>query len=655
MMKIGEITLIELLLNRLKRTKEADEIVLATTMHSNDDQLCELAKKENIKFFRGDEKDVLSRYYHSAKINKGDTIVRITGDCPLADPTLIDDAIKIFKAKDIEYLSNCNPPTYPDGLDIEVFSMETLETAYQNANQDEEREHVTLWMKRSAQIKKYCIKNNVNYSHLRWTVDEKEDMDLIRAINRQLENIIQAGWKEVLKIEELEPDIFQINSMHKRNEGMTKSAGEKLWGRAKKIIPGGNMLLSKRAEMFLPSHWPTYYESANGCRVKDLDGKVFVDMSMMGIGTNTLGYAREEIDEAVREVIGKSNMSTLNCPEEVYLAEKLIEMHPWANKVRFARTGGEANAIAIRIARAASGKDGVAICGYHGWHDWYLATNLTKAEGLDVHLLSGLEPKGVPKALQDTVYPFNYNDLEGLKLIIEKHEIGTVKMEVERNLKPDPNYLESVRKICSKNGIVLIFDECTSGFRETFGGLHKKYKVEPDICIFGKALGNGYAITAVIGKETIMDEAQNTFISSTFWTERIGPTAGLKTLEVMEREKSWVHITDTGNHIRKSWVDIFERHGIEYNLNGIAALPGFTITNYNSIASKTYITQEMLKSYYLAGTNFYASTCHTTEIIQGYLIEFEQVIDRISDCKNDEELINLIDGPLCHSGFERLN
>ncbi|SVC21393.1 uncharacterized protein METZ01_LOCUS274247, partial [marine metagenome] len=187
---------------------------------------------------------------------------------------------------------------------------------------------------------------------------------------------------------------------------MTK--GKLLWKRAKKIIPGGNMLLSKRSEMFLPEKWPSYYSKSKGCKVWDLDGREYTDMSIMGVGTNILGYCNEEVDRSVIEAVNRGNMSTFNCPEEVYLSENLVELHPWADMVRLARTGGEANAMAIRIARAASGKDKVAICGYHGWHDWYLSANLTGNNNLGNHLLPGLEPKGVPKELKGTVFPFNY-------------------------------------------------------------------------------------------------------------------------------------------------------------------------------------------------------------------------------------------------------
>ena len=260
--------------------------------------------------------------------------------------------------------------------------------------------------------------------------------------------------------------------------------------------------------MFLPEKWPSYFSRAKGCYVWDLEGRKYVDMSIMGIGTNILGYGHEEVDDAVRDVISKGNMSTLNCPEEVLLAEKLVEMHPWASKARFARSGGEANAIAIRIARAFTGKEKIAICGYHGWHDWYLATNLKDTSALNNHLLPGLDSAGVPKSLKGTVKPFNINDLDNFKKIVHENDLAAVKMEVQRSQPPNAGFLESIREICNKLGIVLIFDECTSGFRETFGGIHLKYGVYPDLAMFGKALGNGYAITAVIGKDEVMEAAQ---------------------------------------------------------------------------------------------------------------------------------------------------
>jgi len=431
--------------------------------------------------------------------------------------------------------------------------------------------------------------------------------------------------------------------------------GQELWKRAKRVIPGGNMLLSKRAEMFAPDQWPAYYSKSKGCRVWDLDGREYIDMSMMAIGTNTLGYAHPEVDDAVRKVVDAGNLTTLNCPEEVYLAERLVAMHPWAEMVRFARTGGEANAIAIRIARAASGKSKVAFCGYHGWHDWYLAANLGDATTLAGHLLPGLEPNGVPDNLRGSILPFNYGRFDELEAIAAQHDIGVIMMEVARNLGPQTDFLKKIREFATKRGIVLLFDECTSGFRQTFGGLHKMYGIEPDMAIFGKTIGNGYALTATVGRRAVMEAAQSSFISSTFWTERIGPAAALKTLEVMERVKSWEQITKTGETICQKWQALAAKHGLKIALSGLPALAGYSFDSPKSLAYKTLITQEMLAKGYLAGTAVYTSTAHTPDVVDGYFAALDPIFGLIAECENGRDVTGLLKGPVCHSGFKRLN
>jgi glutamate-1-semialdehyde aminotransferase len=432
--------------------------------------------------------------------------------------------------------------------------------------------------------------------------------------------------------------------------------GQDLYKKAKTLIPGGTMLLSKRPEMFLPDQWPSYFSKAKGISVWDLDGKELLDMSIMGIGTNTLGYGNDEVDTAVMETVKRGNMSTLNCPEEVYLAEKLIEINPWADMVRFARSGGEANSIAIRIARAASGRDKVAICGYHGWHDWYLSANHNGGDDLSGHLLGGLSPNGVPKNLKDTVYPFNYNNFEELLSIVDNNEIGVIKMEVVRNFGPEDNFLHKVRKLATERNIVLIFDECTSGFRETFGGIYQKYGVEPDMAMYGKTIGNGYALTAVVGKKSVMEAAQKTFISSTFWTERIGPTAALATLKVMEEIKSWEIITEIGNTMREGWQKLADIHNLSITISGIPSLSTYSFNSNKALEYKTFIAQEMLAKGYLASTNFYASTAHNEDNLNLYFEALNDVYSIISDCeKGNTKIENLLKGPVCHGGFKRLN
>jgi glutamate-1-semialdehyde 2,1-aminomutase len=598
---------------------------------------------------------VLDRFVTAARKHRADVVVRITGDCPLVEPALVDEAIRRFKAAKVDYFSNVVPPTYPDGLDIEVCAFTALEQASRETGKPFDREHVTPYLRESGRFKTASMQYSRDLSALRWTVDEPADFAVIEKIFRHYHPRTDFSWSEVLDLQLQQPEIFNINQHLIRNEGATMGTGQKLWKRAKQIIPGGNMLLSKRAEMFLPEQWPAYFSKAKGCKVWDLDGNEYIDMSIMGIGTNILGYGHQEVDDAVRKTIDAGNMSTFNCPEEVYLAERLIELHPWAHMARLARSGGEANAVAIRIARAASGKDKVAICGYHGWHDWYLSANLGDDKNLDGHLLPGLEPKGVPQNLRGTVFPFNYNNYEELEALVNAQDIGVIKMEVVRNMGPEDNFLHKVRKLATERGIVLIFDECTSGFRETFGGLHKKYGVEPDMAMFGKALGNGYGITATIGKREIMEAAQTTFISSTFWTERIGPTAALKTLEVMERVKSWDTITRTGLNIRQGWQQLADKHGLKVNHWGLAALTGFTFQSDNALAYKTLITQEMLAKGYLAGNSVYVCTEHTPEVVAGFFAALEPVFALIKECEEGRDVMSLLKGPVCHGGFKRLN
>ena len=655
MKPIGGIPMIELLLSRLAQAKEVAQIVVATSEDERNQALVEHVRKLGYACEQGSENDVLDRFVQAARAHQADVVVRITGDCPLVDPELVDEVVRRFKAAGVDYFSNVNPPTYPDGLDIEVCTFKALEQASQETSKPFDREHVTPYLREGERFNIASMQYNEDLSTMRWTVDEPADFAVVEKVFQHFHPRTDFSWGEVLNLQRMQPDIFNINQHIIRNEGAVMGTGQKLWKRAKQVIPGGNMLLSKRAEMFLPDQWPAYFSKAKGCKVWDLDGKEYIDMSIMGIGTNILGYGHPEVDDAVRKTIDAGNMSTFNCPEEVYLAEKLIELHPWAHMVRFARSGGEANAIAIRIARAATGKDKVAICGYHGWHDWYLSANLGDDKNLAGHLLPGLAPNGVPQSLRGTVFPFNYNNFAALEALVNTHDIGVIKMEVVRNQGPQDNFLHKVRQLATERGIVLIFDECTSGFRETFGGLHKKYGVEPDMAMFGKALGNGYAITAIIGKREIMEAAQTTFISSTFWTERIGPTAALKTLEVMERVKSWDTITQTGLNIRQGWQKLADKHGLKIDHWGLPALTGFSFNSPNALAYKTLITQEMLTKGYLAGNSVYVCIEHTPEVVSGFFAALEPIFALIKECEEGRDVMSLLKGPVCHGGFKRLN
>jgi len=434
------------------------------------------------------------------------------------------------------------------------------------------------------------------------------------------------------------------------------SQGTRLWAKAKKIIPGGNQLLSKRSEMFLPGLWPSYYTKAKGCEVWDLDGVHYYDFAQMGVGSCVIGYADDDINCAVIKAIENGSMCSLNSPEEVELAEKLISIHPWAQMCRFARTGGEACAIAVRIARAATGRNKVAFCGYHGWNDWYLAANLGDATNLDGQLLPGLDPLGVPRELKGTALPFNYNKLSELEEIVSVHgkDLAAIIMEPQRGTAPDPGFLQGVRAIATKIGAVLIFDEVTSGFRINLGGIHLTMGVEPDVAVFGKAMGNGFPIAAIIGTREVMDCAQNSFISSTFWTERIGFVAALAAIEKMKTDKVQERLVHYGQAINAGWIKIAQKHGISIAVSGIPPLTHLTFKTPEPEVMQTLYTQEMLAKGYLLGASVYSTYAYTEAIIEQFIEDSDNVFATLTSALNSNNAKSFLKSETKHVGFKRL-
>lgn len=432
--------------------------------------------------------------------------------------------------------------------------------------------------------------------------------------------------------------------------------GQELYKKAKKIIPGGTQLLSKRPEMFLPENWPAYYDKAKGCEIWDLDGNKYCDMSYMGIGACILGYADEDINTAVKNAIDKGSMTTLNAPEEEELANLLIELHPWAQMVRYARGGGDALAVAVRIARAHTTKDKILFCGYHGWHDWYLAANLADDKALDGHLIPGLSSSGVPRALKGTSFPFQYNDIETYLKLITEHgkDTAAVAMEPIRNHEPDKEFIKTIRETTEKLGIVLIIDEVTAGWRLNPGGAHLGYNIEPDIAVFGKGMSNGFPMAAIVGKNSIMEAAQGSFISSTYWTDRIGPTSAIATIKKFNELKVHEHLKDKGKKIQDGWSTLATKNNIDITIEGIYPLGHFTFNHKNSLELKTLFTQEMLKKGFLATTAYYASYAHKNEHIQAYLLAVDETFAFVFKAISDNNLDKYLEGPICHSGFSRL-
>ncbi len=436
-----------------------------------------------------------------------------------------------------------------------------------------------------------------------------------------------------------------------------EGSGQKLWKKAKSIIPGGNQLLSKRAEMFLPNLWPAYYSKAKGYKVWDLDNIEYNDFATMGIGACALGYADPDINFKVKEAIDEGSMSTLNSAEEVQLAEELINLHPWSNMARFARSGGEICSIAVRTARAFTGKDKVLFCGYHGWHDWYLSSNISDPDNLNQQLLAGLSSTGVPSNLRDTAIPFQFNDIAEFKKLIGENrgEIAAVFMEPMRSSSPKEGYLEEIREITSSENIVLIFDEITSGFRINVGGVHMSFEVHPDISVFGKALGNGYPISAMIGTSEVMSAIQNTFVSSTFWTERVGFVAAISTLEKFKRENVHESLISSGISINETWKKAAKENGVDIKISGLEPLTHIDFIAEKPNVLQTLYTQEMLHKGYLLGASVYSTYAYDDFILDKFSkdtnITFATIKEAIDSGKPEKYLLSDVK----HSGFQRLS
>jgi glutamate-1-semialdehyde 2,1-aminomutase len=436
---------------------------------------------------------------------------------------------------------------------------------------------------------------------------------------------------------------------------MKKNSGITLWNKAKKLIPGGTQLLSKRSEMFLPEQWPCYFRKASGIEVEDLDGNKYLDLGTMGIGACLLGYADKDVNAAVKKVIDAGSMCTLNSPEEVELAELLTDLHPWADEVRYARCGGESMAIAVRIARAHSKKDKVAFCGYHGWHDWYLASNLASNKNLDGHLIPGLDPLGVPRGLIHTALPFEYNKIEQLREIVKKNDdVGVIVVEALRHQDPLPGFFDEIEGIAQKIGAVFIVDEVSSGWRNNVGGAHLIMGVHPDIAVFAKGMSNGYPMGAVIGKKEVMDAAQESFISSTYWTERVGPTAAIATINKLKKYNVPDHILKIGGLIGENWKKIADKHGLDINILGPNSLITFELNYKNAQELKTLFNQEMLRRGYLANTTVYVSYSHKQKYLKDYFESIDEVFGILKKAVDNNNATKLLHGPVAHVGFKRL-
>lgn len=454
-------------------------------------------------------------------------------------------------------------------------------------------------------------------------------------------------------------NIFYYNAMRLTDQlKPTENKTQQLYRHAKSMIPGGTQLLSKRPEQLAPNRWPAYFSEARGCEVWDLDGKHYYDMSTNGIGSCLLGYRDEAVTRAVKRRLHLGSMSSLNPPEEVELAEHLLEIHPWAHQVKYTRSGGEACSVAVRIARATTDRSVIAVCGYHGWQDWYIAANLGEDDALTGHLLPGLEPAGVPRELRGTTVTFRANDRQAFDEMIRQYgdRLAAVMMEPCRYEDPESGFLEYIRDSVHQRGALLIFDEITIGWRLYPGGSHLKFGVNPDIAVYAKALGNGHPIGAIIGTREAMEGAHRSFISSTYWTESIGPTAALATLEKMREVNVPEFVANAGKEIMHAWKTIGEQRGLPITVGkSYPCLAKFEFIHEFSNQLKTLYTVKMLKKNVLAGTVMYPTLAHTSKIIELYKQAIDEVFAELADILNKGDMDDLTHVHAAQQGFARLN
>jgi glutamate-1-semialdehyde aminotransferase len=405
-----------------------------------------------------------------------------------------------------------------------------------------------------------------------------------------------------------------------------------LWKQAKKIIPGGNGLLSKRPERFLPDGWPTYFKKAKGVYVWDLNNKKYTDMSSMGIGTSVLGYNNLLINNFVKHKIDQGINTTLNCFEEYELAKELLKIDKFAEQVKFTRGGGEAMSLAVRIVRAKTKKNKIIFCGYHGWHDWYLSANLQNIKNLNNHLLKNLKPLGIPKGFKNSAIPIEFNNIKALRQTNNIKDIAAIVVEPSRMELLSDEYIKELNKICKKKRIPLVVDEITSGWRNCKGGIYKKIGLKPSIVVYGKALGNGFAISALVGVKKFMDIAQDTFVSSTAWTERVGFAAALGVIKFHKTHNVFKHNIEIGKQIKNGWMKLAKKNELKIEVNNSID----TIINFNFLYMNrsnylvTLFTELMLKENILASNTIYISYSHKKKHINKYLKSVDKVFFKIS-------------------------
>jgi glutamate-1-semialdehyde 2,1-aminomutase/spore coat polysaccharide biosynthesis protein SpsF len=649
---------------RVRRAKLVARVVVATSENPVDEPITAFCAASAIDCCRGSEADVLDRFYCAAKAFAATVIVRITADCPLIDPEIIDRVVNTYLEKTCDYATNTLGATYPDGLDVEVVSFTALERAWRAATLAADREHVTSFIVNSGDYRVLDVTNGADRSlgRLRWTVDHPKDLEFVRAVyaRLRLSNGKGFGYREVLRLLNDEPAIAAINEGSIRNEGYYRSlaaepfvagrprsiaVSQELKKKAERLIPSCSQTFSKGPSQYIQGVAPVFLQRGRGSHVWDVDGNEYIDCPM-ALGSVILGHDFPAVSDAVRHQIEDGTNFSLPHPLEVAVAEKLVELIPCAEMVRFGKNGSDATAGAVRVARAYTGRDIVACCGYHGWQDWYIGTTTRSL--------------GVPDAVKALTRPFAYNDIKSLERVFAEFSDGVaaVIMEPIGIEAPRDGFLQQVRDLARRHGALLIFDEIVTGFRVAAGGAQEYYGVIPDLACFGKAMANGYPISTVVGRRDVMELFDEIFFSFTFGGEAVSLAAAQATINVLLQKRALDHIWQQGQRLKDGYNVLARAFGVERRTRCIG-LPPRTVALFEderggeSLVLKSLFQQECLKRGVLFSGGHNLSLSHTHDDVDQMLRAYRSAMEVLAEAIRRGDAAKRLEGEPVQAVFRK--
>lgn len=524
-----------------KAISAVDEVIVATSDEESDAPIADWCAANQTSCYRGSKDDVLARVLAAAEHAGASKVLRLTADCPFLDPAVCAQVLLLMERKDAAYATNAHPSTWPDGLDCEAMTIDALRLCAEESRLPSEREHVTRWLRANpARVPQAVLVCPIpGLQDERWTLDTAEDLQFLQAVADRLPANACPAFVDILQLLDRAPELRRPanNSLRNaqikgalladfetaayRQRSYTQSVA--YLERAESVIPTGSQTFSKSKLILPPGKAPLYASHGLGARIWDVDGNEYVDL-VSALLPVILGYADPDVDAAIRDQLNFGITHSLPTSLETGLAERIVRLVPSAEMVRFGKNGTDATSGAVRVARAFTSRDRIAICGYHGWQDWYVGTTTRS--------------KGVPEAVASLSHLFSFNDLGALRELLERHpgEFAAVILEPVTAVEPNAGYLQGVRDLADEHGAVLIFDEVITGFRVALGGAQQYYGVTPDLTCLGKALGNGMPISALAGRADIMAEYENIFFSGTFGGETLSLAAAIATLDKLERD-----------------------------------------------------------------------------------------------------------------------